>query len=183
MGSRTIDFSIDFGDEFCVRVIKPQLRSPQIPTPICGCKNQQNIENQCFYGDTISQKHAQSRNAWLCVDPQRFGESFGKVFPTPQGVRTREIEIQWQWRGLRSILRRDRLGSPASIFDWFRCFFWEIVYEAISWDPGRIISGILNTFQMLEHAHKCPQSGLTRPAGPDLVFPNVNLIKQSIQAR
>ena len=23
---------------------------------------------------------------------------------------------------------------------------------------------------MLEHGHKCPQSGLTRPAGPDLVL-------------
>ena len=98
MGSRTIDFWLEFGDEFLVCAIEARWRFPQISTLICGCKNQQNIENQCFYGDTISHKtmHNRETRDFVWIRVVRFRESFGKVFPTPQGVRTREIEIQWQ---------------------------------------------------------------------------------------
>ena len=87
MGSRTIDFWFEFGDEFLVCAIEARWRFPQISTLICGCKNQQNIENQCFlFEETISHKTMRAiekRN--LCVDPPRFQESFGKVFPTLEG--------------------------------------------------------------------------------------------------
>ena len=113
MGSRTIDFWLEFGDEFLVCAIEARWRFPQISTLICGCKNQQNIENQCFCLETQfrTKPREQSRNGTsLCVDPPRFQESFEKVFPIPEG------KIQWKWGGLRSFLR-DGFGSPASIVD------------------------------------------------------------------
>ena len=68
MGSRTIDFWLEFGDEFLVCAIEARWRFPQISTPICGCKNQQNIENQCFCLETQfrTKPCEQSRNG-TCV--------------------------------------------------------------------------------------------------------------------
>ena len=68
MGSRTIDFWLEFGDEFLVCAIEARWRFPQISTLICGCKNQQNIENQCFCLETQfrTKPREQSRNGPVC---------------------------------------------------------------------------------------------------------------------
>ena len=108
---KTIDFSIDFGDEFCVRVIKPRWRSPQIPTPICGCKNQQNIENQCFYLEI------QFRTKPCAIEKRVTLCGSAKVPGIIWESSSHSEKIQCQWGGLRLFLRRDGLGSPESVVD------------------------------------------------------------------
>ena len=85
MGSRTIDFWLEFGDEFLVCAIEARWRFPQISTLICGCKNQQNIENQCFCLETQFRTkpceqsrngtcvwiHQGSRNLWESISHSR----------------------------------------------------------------------------------------------------------------
>ena len=92
MGSRTIDFWLEFGDEFFVCAIEARWRFPQISTPICGCKNQQNIENQCFCLETKfrTKPCEQSRNGTCVGIRQGSRNRLGKYFPLQKGVRIRE---------------------------------------------------------------------------------------------
>ena len=94
MGSRTIDFWLEFGNEFLVCAIEARWRFPQISTLICGCKNQQNIENQCFYGDTISHKtmHNRETRDFVWIRVVRFRESFGKVFNSTRGLEREKLK-------------------------------------------------------------------------------------------
>ena len=83
MGSRTIDFWLEFGDEFLVCAIEARWRFPQISTLICGCKNQQNIENQCFCLETQfrTKPCEQSRNGTCVWIRQGSRNRLGKYFP------------------------------------------------------------------------------------------------------
>ena len=96
MGSRTIDFWLEFGDEFLVCAIEARWRSPQISTLICGCKNQQNIENQCFCLETQfrTKPCEQSRNGTCVWIRQGSRNRLGKYFPLQKGVIIRENPME-----------------------------------------------------------------------------------------
>ena len=62
MGSRTIDFWLEFEDEFLVCAIEARWRFPQISTLICGCKNQQTLKTNVFvWRHNFAQNHASNR--------------------------------------------------------------------------------------------------------------------------
>ena len=94
MGSRTIDFWLEIGDEFFLCAIEARRRSPRILTQICGCKNQQNIDFQCFCLET-QQKTTRT------IEQQAVGgsgkvpcqRSFGKYLSSQKGTESEEIRI------------------------------------------------------------------------------------------
>ena len=128
-------------------------------TPICGCKNQQNIGNQCFCLkiDFRTTMRAIEKRMTLCGSA-KLGINWKSISHSIRGLEWEKIE--WKWEGSDRFQAATVWVPQRTLSIGFAVFVRKYIHKAIPGDPGAWMannSGILNSFQrsnMPTNAHK-----------------------------